>query len=617
MAAGYAASALTLLAMALRLFHIDFQSLWWDEGISLYLAGASWQALTVSKDLALDLHPPLYYGALSLWGQAVGPSAFASRLFSVYAGVLAIPLLYQLSRTMTSKPVGIVAAGLLAISPVHIFYSQEARMYPLTVLFALGATLAAVRIWTAEHSTVRWGAWWAYVVMMALGLYNYYYVGLLWLALNIGVGLLRKRELLRPWLAAQGAVIALYLPWLVVLARLALGGYWQVAGGSTAALTDFWRTTWWAFTVGFFESRPWTTLLAVLFLFLAGLGLFGQWRAPSLRWQALIWLLGPIVFAYLISLWRPFYFPRFILFGIIPLYSLVGAGLAVWRGRWAAVAIPITAALLASSFLSLRYYYTMPRTAYASSDYLVTQGTLGEFAQPGDAVLVSQAWQAGYLRGYLPQVPLQAIPIDARWLADRAALDAELAKLVNNNERIWLLTWSGGDPWLPNPVEEQLGQMAVPRLKDGYGDTRLRLFTSAKVAVVEPAFPEMARQRLEGGPDLLGYRLARRGSDWEVALFWRAEEPISASYTVFVHALDGNGRILAQADGIPFAGAYPTQEWTLGEIIIDRHILSGEALRDGWAATAVGMYDAMSGRRLSVGTGDHILLPGGDSERAP
>ena len=72
------------------------------------------------------------------------------------------------------------------------------------------------------------------------------------------------------------------------------------------------------------------------------------------------------------------------------------------------------------------------------------------------------------------------------------------------------------------------------------------------------------------------------------------------SYTVFAHLLDRQNRIWAQHDGIP-AGDNPTSGWLEGEIVADKHILTirGDA-QPGDYVLEVGMYDALSGRRLDV-----------------
>src|SRR5579885_2961351 len=119
----------TASGLALRLWHLTFLSLWWDEGVSIYLAGAGISAMTVAKDFTVDLHPPAYHLALAGWRALLGPSVFSDRLLSTFAGVLTIPLCYQFVRRLADRASGIIAAVLAAASPIAVYYSQETRMY--------------------------------------------------------------------------------------------------------------------------------------------------------------------------------------------------------------------------------------------------------------------------------------------------------------------------------------------------------------------------------------------------------------------------------------------------------------------------------------------------------
>jgi hypothetical protein len=132
---------LTLLALALRVLRLDFQPLWWDEGYSVWFATHPLEQMAALT--ALDIHPPLYYALLHGWIGPLGAGPVALRLFSVAAGVLAIPAIYALGRRMLNTRAGLLAAFLLAINPFHVYYSQEVRMYGLMALLSTGVLWAA------------------------------------------------------------------------------------------------------------------------------------------------------------------------------------------------------------------------------------------------------------------------------------------------------------------------------------------------------------------------------------------------------------------------------------------------------------------------------------------
>ncbi len=81
-------------------------------------------------------------------------------------------------------------------------------------------------------------------------------------------------------------------------------------------------------------------------------------------------------------------------------------------------------------------------------------------------------------------------------------------------------------------------------------------------------------------------------------LFWQAQAIPQGDYTVFVHLLDPDGKLIAQADSPPAAGVYPTSLWDAGEIIADRHPLP--QLAPGHYLIQVGLYRPETGERLPV-----------------
>jgi predicted membrane-bound mannosyltransferase len=158
------------VALALRVYHLSFQSLWWDEGISLYLAERSLAELTVNKDFSLDLHPPLFHVFLGVWVRLFGADVFSARLFPVFLGVLNVPLLYALGRRLAGHGVGVAAAWLVVISAVHVYYSQELRMYTLLPLLATLSLWFFIALLGALGRHERLVAGIGYVIATAVGI---------------------------------------------------------------------------------------------------------------------------------------------------------------------------------------------------------------------------------------------------------------------------------------------------------------------------------------------------------------------------------------------------------------------------------------------------------------
>jgi hypothetical protein len=110
--------------------------------------------------------------------------------------------------------------------------------------------------------------------------------------------------------------------------------------------------------------------------------------------------------------------------------------------------------------------------------------------------------------------------------------------------------------------------------------------------------------------ELLGYDAAQQEGMLAVTLHWRCVEPPHADYTVFVHLLDAAGEIVAQRDGQPQGGTYPTSVWDVDEVVGDEHRLAlPPDLPPGNYRLRVGLYTLETGARLGVvGGGDSAEL---------
>ncbi|MFQ6015960.1 MAG: glycosyltransferase family 39 protein [Anaerolineae bacterium] len=143
----------------------------------------------------------------------------------------------------------------------------------------------------------------------------------------------------------------------------------------------------------------------------------------------------------------------------------------------------------------------------------------------------------------------------------------------------------------------------------------------AKVAVAgrehlfeRPSIAQPLVADLGDGVRLLGYDLTIReveaGGMIPLTLYWQSLAPMTTSYTVFTHLIDGDERIWGQQDGIPGQGALPTTAWIEGEYIIDRYdIPVGTETPPGLYYLEVGMYMVSSGQRLPAFTPAGERLP--------
>ena len=180
---------LLLLAFALRVYQLPAQSLWYDEGVSWYMTRMPLPALTVWT--ANDIQPPLYYYLLWLWVRLAGTSEVALRFPSVFFGALTVPLLWITARRLLGWRAAWLSVLLLALSPLHVYYAQEARMYTLLTCLGLLSSFLLLRLLSLQSPDLRSPTVWAYVLTAAAALYTHYFAFFL-LAAHALYGLYRR-----------------------------------------------------------------------------------------------------------------------------------------------------------------------------------------------------------------------------------------------------------------------------------------------------------------------------------------------------------------------------------------------------------------------------------------
>ena len=244
-----------LLAFALRVHRLGSQSLWYDEAVTAQVAAQGITELT--RWTADDIQPPLYYYAVAGWTRLAGRSEWALRFPSVIFGTLTVPLMWSLALRLFGRrrrgQMAALAAGLLAaLSPLYVYYAQEARMYTLLTFLGLLAGYALLRATADERTASRRDGrgtatqsssipWWLLFVIASVALLYTHYFGVFllvaygvcfmggWLV-SLARGTPRWRTL-TVFVFCCLSILLLYLPWLpALLNRYAVDhSYWQGA----------------------------------------------------------------------------------------------------------------------------------------------------------------------------------------------------------------------------------------------------------------------------------------------------------------------------------------------------------------------------------------------------
>lgn len=411
-------AAVLIAAALLRCAALDRQSLWDDEVSTLHEVG-----LVYAPAATEPTYPPLYFLLLRGWLRLTVPSYVSARAFSALWGILGVAFVYAAGARMVSRAGGLLAAALLAFSPFHLAYSQEARAY--TMLFAL--SLASMwSLWERR--------WTTYLPVTVALLYTHYWGLFVWAAGAVWVLSLRHD---RAALLSTGLAGATFLPWVPNLIRHShqvAGVFWTpppAAARIAETLLAFAGTS---FHVGgqLFENRNILAPAAGALLLLAAVR--KEDSRATLRLLLCSAILG-LGLPFLISFWKPQVFVSFrYTMAIFPAAVLLAA--RGWESLPAQARTATVAALLATSAFGILHYFTWDKgnmkAVAAEVDRLPVR----------DAVVIVPAYMQPlfnlYYRGPLPEV-------------NETGVDT-LAPILASHRQAVLVTLD-----VPNPVKEALG----------------------------------------------------------------------------------------------------------------------------------------------------------------
>jgi mannosyltransferase len=639
--------AIIVLAFALRIYRLDHQSIWYDEGVSVYFSNQNLKDLIAG--VSTDNHPPLHSLALHLWLKLAGQSEFSVRFLSLISGILSVPLLFKLGRELFNQRVGLLAAFLLSISPFHVWFSQEARMYTLAALLSLISVYTFVLLLLKEEaSSAQPYLWLSYVVTNTLGLYTHFYFAFIilfenivflaqWMSKRTHESTNSEFTNLRTWLLAQLCIVLLFLPWarFVATRYAADATYWEGALGLLTAAKD----TFIAFSVGHTMGGKVADFAALGFVGLAAVGVLESlWEmkrgeaSPSALGIVLLYLAVPIGALFAMSYHRPKFAPRYLLPALPAFYLLVAIGLGKLvssckpqaRGSRLLGAAALVGLLCSLGFVSVasasslaNYYF---EEEYARPDFRSVAEYINSHAEAKDAIILVGGHMLPaftyYYRGELPIYPMpEGLVVSTKEPLDYRAAE-QLNSIAHGRDRLWLVLWQNR---LVDPTNVILDQLMLncPRLEVGrnfHHEFAVLLFSLEN----RPRFATGPEYRYPVGfadqIQLLGYDLdsfqAEPGQTLHLALYWQALREMSRDYLVFTHLINEDEHIYGQHDKIASSDAYPTSYWKKETIIRDKfEIQVAPDTPPGLYTLEVGLYTTYHGiERLPLKSGGNRLL---------
>jgi mannosyltransferase len=213
--------ALTVLAGALRLSTLDLQSFWYDEAFTPVHVLHPSLLSTLRSMVHHENSPPLWYVLAWADSRALGSGEVALRLPSALAGIAVVPVAWGIGRELAGRSAAILCAAIVAVDPLFVWYSQEARAYGLYVLCAALAMLCFLR----ARRDPRPATMAAFALTGALALLSHYFA--VFLLFPMALVLLVERASRRVALAALATIGAIGLALLpLISAQGAHGTQW-------------------------------------------------------------------------------------------------------------------------------------------------------------------------------------------------------------------------------------------------------------------------------------------------------------------------------------------------------------------------------------------------------
>ncbi|NLP10497.1 phospholipid carrier-dependent glycosyltransferase [bacterium] len=201
---------LLLVAAGLRIYHLDYKSLSIDETIGTYYAMEPVPRIFIMT--INDVHPPLFYLIHHFWIRVFGQTESALRSISILFALASLIVLYKVTQRLFSSSAALFSVLLLAISPWHIWVSQNARSNSMLLFLVLLSTYCFIRL--LQTPAKRWFIFYGIVTLAAL--LTHYFAFMIWISQSIFVAgmsaTLRKPE--SGWWQTQFAVGLGYTIWL-------------------------------------------------------------------------------------------------------------------------------------------------------------------------------------------------------------------------------------------------------------------------------------------------------------------------------------------------------------------------------------------------------------------
>ncbi len=583
------------LAFLVRIWHINTESFWADEGWTMLLSKGPTLS-DVVQTMAGDQHPPLYFVLMHYWIDLAGNSEFTTRFLSLMWSVVGVALLYRLGADCFSPGAGAIGALMLALADNDTYLAQDARHYTEMAALATCSTLFYLRY--LRRPTRTNGILW---LLSSVALIYTHYLGAFILLVQL-IHLLifaRPKGRLGDMLIRWAAIGVAWLPWAFVFVNQSLVRYTRPI---------LYQSTWADTPETFAIVR--TDLLGTHFGLTAGLLLLGlvyvSYRTgiPRVRWRPvrttlymLLWLAVPVITIVVINPVYPILTSRNFLLVTPVIWLLVGHGI-MNLDRTARVFVLVVLVLV--SLFTVSAYFVKPPWRQVALDILNYRAT--------NEPVIMDVWTDDFaLRYHIGRdlgvdpatLPLVSVP---QWQeAYRAQFYPMLQNYLKDKNSVWLAHWRPDDD-IPNWLATHGFTLTATQTETHLQTNIIYIYRYDRVTNDPPL------ATFGGSLALLNANVEQQTTksgapELQVQLLWKALQKPKVDYSVSVIALDASGRSVGNVDSPPLDGKVDTSTLKAGDVQYDDKTLDLPAtLPAGVYSVAVKIYWYVDQKPLPVTT---------------
>ncbi len=429
-----------LIAFLLRIYKLDYKSIWLDEGLSTWIASHS-NFIQLLNETSFSRQNPLFSIVLHFWISIFGKSEFFIRLPNVVFSLGLVYMAFRIGVLLYSNQVGILSSLLLTISVFHINHTQEARPYTLSSLLALISVYFYIKL--IEEGNFKYKA--GYLISSILLVYNHMIGFFIIIAQNIYLLILKLTRdkipgiNLKSWIKLQLLILVIFLPWIIKLYRYVNPSLLKIrplAGGiPDPSLMTVMDT--------FIYCFSGSLILATIFIALIA------WNLSSRNKRSLfllLFFLTPLLAMYLISkLYRPIYLDRYNLINSSFFYILIAAGLTGMNKYFRTL---IISSIIILSLLNIRTYHinSFPFT-YRETNWREAVKVIDNNATNSDLLIFDAWYNKRYLFDYYSRrndLTIKYFQYEPPRLMHLISIP-ELEPYFKKHKRVWLITFHPKD----------------------------------------------------------------------------------------------------------------------------------------------------------------------------